>query len=135
MVPSEDKHAFLPPPVYPIDQDLVKFSEIPALRRDWDKHYDEGKKIMREFNSALASSIKIDKDMGERTWLAIISDVLLTIPCIIRDHDWGPEKSETETRLGGLGSASRGGQTKLHGYLVSRCANASKYVYNVLSNN
>ena len=64
MVPSEDKHAFMPPPVYPIDRDLVKISEIPEFKRDWAKHYDEGKKIMRDFNSALAESIKIDKDIG-----------------------------------------------------------------------
>jgi len=63
MVPSDDKHAFLPPPVYPIDRDLVQFSEIPALKSDWNKHYEEGRKIMREFNLQLASSIKTDKDM------------------------------------------------------------------------
>ncbi|KLO05696.1 RdRP-domain-containing protein [Schizopora paradoxa] len=65
MVPSEDKHAFMPPPVYPIDQDIVKFSEVPELQREWAKHYDEGKKIMREFNLALAESIKVDKDLAE----------------------------------------------------------------------
>ncbi len=65
MVPSDDKHVFLPPPVYPIDRDLVQFSEIPALKSDWNKHYEEGRKIMREFNLQLASSIKTDKDMGE----------------------------------------------------------------------